>query len=115
MYYLYLIESLGGRVGFGIAQNPKERNKQYCSHAGGIVNMHLYGGLRAHAKALERTIKTQYVDNIWTIEDWQTEWLNDDIPMSQLKEYVETLIAERHFRLQLIATDYNFTKELPNE
>jgi hypothetical protein len=115
MYYLYLIESLSGRVGFGIAQTPKERNKQYCSHAGGIVNMHLYGGLRAHAKALERTIKTQYVDNIWTIEDWQTEWLNDDIPMSQLKEYVETLIAERHFRLQLIATDYNFTKELPNE
>jgi len=96
-------------------QTPKERNKQYCSHMGGIVNMRVYGGLRAHAKALERTIKTQYIDNIWTIDDWETEWLNDTVPMSQLVEYVETLIAERHFRLHLVATDYNFTMEFPNE
>lgn len=113
MYYFYLIKSLGGRAGFGIAQVPKERNKQYCSHAGGIVNMHLYGGLRAHAKALERTIKTQYVDNIWQIEDWKTEWLNDDVSMEQLKDYVETLIAERHFKLKLIKENYNFLQDLP--
>lgn len=79
---------------------------------GGIVNMRVYGGLRAHAKALERTIKTQYVDNIWTIDDWKTEWLNDDIPMSQLKDYVEDLIKERHFKLKLIASDWNFTQDL---
>jgi hypothetical protein len=94
-------------------QTPKERNKQYCSHMGGIVNMRIYGGLRAHAKALERTIKTQYVDNIWTIDDWETEWLNDDIPMSQLQDYVESLIAERHFRLKLIVPEWNFTQEFP--
>lgn len=113
MYHLYLIESLGGRAGFGIAKEIKERNKQYCSHAGGIVNMYVYGGLRAHAKALERTIKTQYVDNIWKIEEWQTEWLNDDVSIDQLKEYVDTLIAERHFKLKLICKDYNFLQELP--
>lgn len=112
MYYFYLIESLGGRAGFGIAQDPKERNKQYCSHAGGIVNMHLYGGLRAHAKALERTIKTQYIDNIWKIEDWKTEWLNDDVPMSDLKKYVESLIHERHFKLKLVAKGYNFLQDV---
>lgn len=112
MYYFYLIESLGGRAGFGITQDPKERNKQYCSHAGGIVNMHLYGGLRAHAKALERTIKTQYVDNIWQIEDWKTEWLNDDISIGELKKYVDTLISERHFKLKSITDKYNFLEDL---
>jgi hypothetical protein len=58
--------------------------------------------------ALERTIKTQYIDNLWIIEDWKTEWLNDNIPMSDLKEYVDNLIKERHFRLQLISSNYNF-------
>lgn len=111
MYHFYLIESLGGRAGFGIAQDIKERNKQYCSHAGGIVKMHVYGGLRAHAKALERTIKTQYVDNIWTIEDWKTEWLAEAIPMSVLKKYVDSLIEERHFKLTLLAEDYDFTQD----
>jgi hypothetical protein len=75
--------------------------------------MQLYGGLRAHAKALERTIKTQYVDNIWQIEDWKTEWLNDNVPLSALQEYVDKLIKERHFKLKLVAKDYNFLLELP--
>lgn len=110
MYHFYLIESLGNRAGFGIAQDIKERNKQYCSHAGGIVKMQVYGGLRAHAKALERTIKTQYIDNIWKIEDWNTEWLNDDISLRQLKDYVDELIKERHFKLKLITKDYDFTQ-----
>jgi hypothetical protein len=93
--------------------NPHERNKQYCSHMGGIVNMQVYGGLRAHAKALERTIKTQYTDNIWTIDDWDTEWLKDTVPMAQLKSYVDNLIQTRHFRLSLIAQDWNFQLDLP--
>jgi hypothetical protein len=113
MYYLYLIQSPFGRPGFGIMQTPPERNKQYCSHMGGIVNMRIYGGLRAHAKALERTIKTQYIDNIWIVDDWKTEWLNDTVPMSQLIEYVESLIQERHFRLKLIAPEWNFQQALP--
>ena len=111
MYNFYLIESTGGRVGFGITQDKKERNKQYCSHAGDIVKMQIYSGLRTHAKALERTIKTQYVDNIWTIEDWQTEWLNKDVTLSQLQAYVDQLIEERHFQLELTHKNYDFTQE----
>ena len=110
MYYFYIIESVGGRVGFGIAQDIKDRNQQYCSHAGDIVNMQVYGGQRTHAKALERTIKTQYIDNIWVIEDWYTEWLNKDISIDVLQEYVEQLIAERHLNVKLVAKDYNFTQ-----
>ena len=110
MYYLYLIQSPFNRAGFGIMQTPPERNKQYCSHMGGIVNMRVYGGLRSHAKALERIIKTQYIDNIWIVDDWKTEWLNDTVPMRQLIDYVEGLIKERHFKLKLIDPDYNFQK-----
>lgn len=111
MYYFYIIISVGGRIGFGIAQDIRERNKQYCSHAGDIVKMYVYGGQRTHAKALERTIKTQYIDNIWTIEDWRTEWLNDSVTVEQLKSYVDQLIQERHFRLTLLAENYDFTQE----
>jgi len=57
MYHFYIIISVSGRIGFGIAQDIAERNKQYCSHAGDIVKMYVYQGLRSHAKALERTIK----------------------------------------------------------
>lgn len=113
MYYLYLVQSSKGRAGFGISQDPVERNKQYSSHSGDIIKFpFLYGGLRSHAKALERTIKTQYVDNLWIIDDWKTEWLADNISIDSLKEYVDELINERHFRLSLIKTDFDFTKEL---
>jgi len=111
VYYFYIIISVGGRIGFGIAQDIRERNKQYCSHAGDIVKMYVYGGQRTHAKALERTIKTQYVDNIWIIEDWKTEWLNDSVTAEQLKAYVDQLIEERHFRLAFLAENYDFTQE----
>ena len=71
---------------------------------------HLYSGLRAHAKALERTIKVQYVDNIWKIDDWETEWLNDNVPVAELQQYVEQLIKERHLKLTLTKTDFDFTQ-----
>lgn len=113
MYYLYLITNLRGRAGFGITSNPQERNKQYCSHTGDIVKFtYLYGGLRAHAKALERTIKTQFVDNAWMIDDWQTEWLKDEVSMDDLKSYVEQLIDERHYRLELVKIEYDFRSEV---
>jgi predicted GIY-YIG superfamily endonuclease len=114
MYYFYLIQSPFGRAGFGITQDPKRRNQQYCSHMGGIANMQLYGGLKTHATALEETIKTQYIDNIWIIDDWKTEWLNETVPMSQLKSYVDELIKERHFRVKFLTDEYNFQQELGN-
>lgn len=110
LYHLYLVESVGGRAGFGIASNIKDRNKHYASHSGDIVKFPVvYGGLRSHAKALEKTIKSQYADNIWTVDDWKTEWLIKDVKIKQLKEYVDQLIAERHYRLEVFETNYDFT------
>ena len=112
MYYLYLITNLKGRPGFGITSNPRERNKQYCSHTGDIVKFtYLYGGLRTHAKAVERTIKIQFVDNAWIIDDWQTEWMKDGITMDDLKSYVDQLINDRHYRIQVVETDYDFRSD----
>jgi len=116
MYYLYLIESLGGRAGFGITQHPWERNKQYCSHAGGIVKfVYLFGGLRTHAKAVERTIKQQYVDNLWFVGDWKTEWLNENVSIETLYEYVQTLINQRHYSLKVVAKDFDFRHPIQNQ
>jgi predicted GIY-YIG superfamily endonuclease len=113
MYYFYVIVSAFGRIGFGIATDPQERNKQYCSHSGGIVQfVLLYGGERAHAKALERIIKTQYVDNIWKVEDWKTEWLNDNVTIEEFQKYIEELILERHIKVKLITTNYDFRQDL---
>lgn len=111
MYHLYLVTSVGGRAGFGIATDYRERNKHYASHSGDIVTFsYIYGGLRTHAKALERTIKTQYVDNIWMIDDWKTEWLIKDVPMSDLQAYVQELIDTRYYKLKLLAKEYDFTQ-----
>ena len=111
-YYLYIIRGVSGRAGFGIATDPKDRNKKYASHSGEIVVFpYLYGGLRAHAKALERTIKEQYVDNLFVIGDWETEWLKSEISVEELKSYVDQLILERHYRLELVATDFDFRSE----
>lgn len=111
MYNFYIIQGPSGRVGFGITQDRKERNKQYCSHCGTIVKFtHVYSGLRGHAKALERIIKVQYADNIWKLGDWDTEWLNDNITVADLQQYVDQIIAERHIEVTLTETDFDFTQ-----
>ena len=117
MYHLYLVTSVGGRAGFGIATDYRERNKHYASHSGDIVKFsYIYGGLRSHAKAIERTIKTQFSDNIWVVDDWKTEWLKDGVTMQDLKAYVDRLLKERPFyRLKVIAEDYDFTQGLLDE
>jgi hypothetical protein len=113
MYYLYLIQSPKGRAGFGIAKNPQSRNRDYVAHCGDIVNFpYLYGGTIAHVKKIENVIKEQYIDNIWHIEGRPLEWLKDDVTVEQLKDYVDTLINERHYRVHLVAKDYNFTQDV---
>jgi hypothetical protein len=112
MYYFYLIESLSGRVGFGIAQDIKDRNKDYCSHCGEIVNMVVYGGLRAHSKSLERSIKSELIEHRWIVADWKTEWLDKPCTLNFLKGYVDSLIKERHLKVQLITTEYNFSMDI---
>lgn len=111
MYYLYLIKSPKGRAGFGIAGNPQSRNRDYVAHCGDIVDFpFLYGGLSSHIKKIENTIKQQYIDNIWHIEDRPLEWLKESVTMDELKNYVDILIDERHYKVKLVAQDYNFTK-----
>lgn len=109
-YFFYLVMP-DKRPGFGIAQDLKSRNQQYCSHNGKLVNMpFVYAGHRPHAKALERNIKQVMSDKIWCVEDWRTEWLT--VTLEELKLTVDTLIAERHYKVKLVMEDYNFTKEV---
>ncbi len=42
---------------------------------------------------------------------YASEWLNDDIKIEDFETYVDQLINERHFRLNLIAKNYDFTQE----
>jgi hypothetical protein len=111
MYHLYIIKPLN-RTGFGICSDKKDRNKKYTSHVGEIVKFsYVWGGLRTHAKVVERTIKQQFVDNTWQVGEWKTEWLDESITVEYLKEYVEQLIKDRHYRLDLINVDYDLTQE----
>ena len=112
VYFFYIVQSAGGRVGFGIATNIKDRNKHYASHAGDIVKFpFIYGGIRQKCKAIEKMVKREYADNIWIIDAWKTEWLNLGISADDLKYYVDQLINERHLGLELVKTDYDFTQE----
>lgn len=110
MYYFYIILSVGGRVGFGICEDPKDRNKKYASHSGDIVQfVYLFGGVRAHAKSLERTIKNDWAEQTWVVDDWKTEWLEKTVSVDELYKYVTQILTERPFlKLELVAKDYNF-------
>ena len=44
------------------------------------------------------------------VDDWKTEWLIKDVSMSELQIYVQDLIDTRHYKLKLLATDYDFTQ-----
>jgi len=108
MYHLYIVENSKGRVGFGIAKDYVERNQFYCGHAGDILKFPVvYGGLRSHAKALEKTIKNELYDDIWTIEkenkDWKTEWLVKGKNRKFLESYINDLIEKRHIKLKSLS------------
>ena len=110
-YYFYIVQ--GDRTGFGIAKDMKERSQQYSSHTGRIVNFpYVYGGYKPHAQALERSIKSVMFDDIWLVEDWRTEWFNENMTVEMFKETVDRLIEERHMKIECIAKDYDFTKRL---
>jgi hypothetical protein len=111
MYYFYLVKS-PTRIGYGICSDKKDRNKKYTSHAGEIVKFpYVWGGLRTHAKAVERNIKQQFVDNTWIVGEWKTEWLDETITAEYLKEYVDQLIKERHYKLAIVDIDYDLTQD----
>jgi len=112
MHDFYIIVSVGGRVGFGITGNRRERNKQYASHSGDIVKFAcVYSGPETHTSSLESIIKKQYVDKLWWVDDWKTEWLLKDISLEEFHTHVDNLIKDRHIKVKLTAQDYDFTQE----
>jgi hypothetical protein len=44
------------------------------------------------------------------VDDWKTEWLKDGVSMTDLKSYVDELVNDRHYRIKVIAEDYDFTQ-----
>jgi hypothetical protein len=112
-YHLYIVKGVGGRVGFGIATNYKDRNKHYSSHSGDIVTFPvIYAGIRAHAKAVEKTIKNELTDHIWYVDDWKTEWLDKKYDEKFLEDYVNQVIKEKHCRLKVLHRNYDFTQDV---
>jgi len=83
-YYLYLVQSVLGRIGFGIAKDYIERNQFYAGHSGDVLIFPVvWKGWRSHAKSLEKKIKSRLNEHIWKVEKpsgetWTTEWLNKD-------------------------------------
>lgn len=116
VYYFYIIQNSGSRVGFGRAQDMNDRSQKYTSHCGDLINFpYVYGGHRAHAHTLERTIKRELTDLRWRVGAWQTEWFNQDVCVDFVKAYVDDLIQQRHLQVQLIAQDYQFGKNLVDD
>jgi hypothetical protein len=112
MYYFYIIVSVGGRIGFGICQDYFKRNHDYVSHSGDIVDfVYLFGGIRNHSKSLEKTVKQDWADKVWRIDDWETEWLEKTVTLEEFYQYISQILKERPFlKLKLIAQNYNCTQ-----
>ena len=112
MYYFYVIKPFS-RIGFGITQDYADRNKKYCSHCGELVPfVRLYGGLQTKSKKLERDIKRQYAHNIWVVDDWKTEWLNQDVKLDDFVAFLESIIVDKHLDLRLVAENITFQDQL---
>lgn len=108
MYYFYVVKSSLGRIGFGIAKDYLERNQQYCSHSGdNIVFPYVFGGSKNAAKTLESTIKREMSDDRWMIDNWKTEWFNDNIDLDTFLQIVAGKITERCFDLKIVEENYS--------
>ncbi len=109
-YYFYIVQNLRGRLGFGIAKDYVERNKQYSAHSGDLIAFPLlYAGPEMKCKALERQFKKYTIDDIWLVDEWRTEWWNDYVTLDNVKEMVTDAIErKRLLEVKLFTTDYNF-------
>lgn len=113
MYYFYIVQSVSGRIGFGITGDPNDRNKKYTSHSGDIIKFpYLYQGLETHCKGLERSLKKQFTDKIWVVEDWKTEWYTEDVSVNYVTDLVNELIKERHLKVKLVCENFDYTTDL---
>ena len=88
------------RLGFGITSNHERRAKDYTGAWGGEAKFaYLFEGPTPHIKRLENIIKTMHKEMLWKVDDWETEWLDNDWAPNQLLDFVNDTIAERHLAL----------------
>jgi hypothetical protein len=88
------------RLGFGITGNHERREKDYTGAWGGPAKFkYLFEGPTPHIKRLENIIKTMHTDLLWKIDEWETEWLDNDWTAEQLLTFVLETIQERHLKV----------------
>lgn len=91
------------RLGFGITSNYERREKDYTGAWGGPAEFkYLFEGPTPHIKRLENIIKTMHRDMLWKIDEWETEWLDNNWTPEQLLEFVLDTINERHLQIKQI-------------
>ena len=89
------------RLGFGITGNHERRKKDYTGAWGGEAEFkYLFEGPTPHVKRLENIIKTMHRDMLWTLDQWETEWLDNDWTAEQLRDFVVDTINERHLKIK---------------
>jgi hypothetical protein len=88
------------RLGFGITSNHERRQKDYTGAWGGEAHFkYLFEGPTPHVKRLENIIKTMHRDMLWKLDQWQTEWLDNDWTPEQLRDFVLQTVVERHLQI----------------
>ena len=88
------------RLGFGITGNYERRQKDYTGAWGGEAWFkYLFTGPPPHIKRLENIIKDMHKDMLWKLDEWETEWLDNDWTPEQLRDFVLENIAERHLKI----------------
>jgi len=91
------------RLGFGITGNHERRAKDYTGSWGGEAKFaYLFEGPTPHIKRLEIIIKTMHTDMLWKLDDWETEWLDNNWTADQLLNFVKDVILERHLAIKQI-------------
>lgn len=91
------------RLGFGITQNYERREKDYTGAWGGEARFqYLFEGPAPHVKRLENIIKNQNREMLWRVDEWETEWLDNEWTADDLLRFVLETIQERHLHLTQI-------------
>jgi hypothetical protein len=91
------------RLGFGITSHIENRAKSYTGAWGGEAEFkYLLEGPTPHIKRLENIIKTMHKDMLWKVDEWETEWLDNNWTPEELLEFVKTMISERHLPIKQV-------------
>jgi hypothetical protein len=91
------------RLGFGITSNHERREKDYTGAWGGIAKFkYLFEGPTPHVKRLENIIKDMNRDLLWKVDEWETEWLDNDWTPEDLLDFIKEIIIERHLPIKQI-------------